>query len=184
MKVRVFSAMSRQCWIVAATLIALCGVTAGTALAQPCGGMQDLGTLGGIEASAYGVSADGNVVVGDATNAAGQRRAFRWTASGGMQDLGTLGGTWAYARGVSADGSVVVGYAQIGRAFRWRASPSDYTGDTIVDILDFLDFMDDFASCNGLPSPCGSLGNPDLNGDTIIDILDFLDFMDSFGTDC
>jgi probable HAF family extracellular repeat protein len=56
------------------------------------GVMQDLGTLGGNESWALGVSADGSVVVGEAQNAAGQERAFRWTASGGMQDLGTLGG--------------------------------------------------------------------------------------------
>jgi probable HAF family extracellular repeat protein len=49
--------------------------------------MQDLGTLGGSESWAYDVSADGAVVVGVALNAAGQRRAFRWTASGGMEDL-------------------------------------------------------------------------------------------------
>jgi probable HAF family extracellular repeat protein len=55
------------------------------------GGMQDLGTLGGNRSEAYGVSADGSVVVGWAENAAGQWRAFRWTASGGMQNLGTLG---------------------------------------------------------------------------------------------
>jgi probable HAF family extracellular repeat protein len=58
---------------------------------------------------AYGVSADGSVVVGRSYNAAGQWRAFRWTASGGMQDLGTLGGSESEAYGVSADGSVVVG---------------------------------------------------------------------------
>jgi probable HAF family extracellular repeat protein len=54
--------------------------------------MQDLGTLGGDYSEAYGVSADGAVVVGEARNAVGFYRAFRWTASGGMQDLGTLGG--------------------------------------------------------------------------------------------
>jgi uncharacterized membrane protein len=39
--------------------------------------MQDLGTLGGCCSEAYGVSADGAVVVGGARNAAWQDRAFR-----------------------------------------------------------------------------------------------------------
>jgi probable HAF family extracellular repeat protein len=82
-----------------------------------------LGTLGGDESVAYGVSADGSVVVGSARNAAGKWRAFRWTAARGMQDLGTLGGDESGANAVSADGSVVVGYAQDAagqwRAFRW-----------------------------------------------------------------
>jgi len=85
-----------------------------------------LGTLGGDESRAYGVSADGAVVVGWAENDAGDRRAFRWTASGGMQDLGTLGGDESRAYGVSADGAVVVGWAENDagryRAFRWTAS--------------------------------------------------------------
>jgi probable HAF family extracellular repeat protein len=69
-----------------------------------------LGTLpGGNSSYAYGVSANGSVVVGWAENASRQRRAFRWTAAGGMQDLGTLGGSYGVAYGVSADGSVVVG---------------------------------------------------------------------------
>jgi probable HAF family extracellular repeat protein len=88
--------------------------------------MQDLGTLGGNESSARGVSVDGSVVVGWSRNAAGQGRAFRWTVDGGMQDLGTLGGDDSGALGVSADGAVVVGWSRNaagqGRAFRWTAS--------------------------------------------------------------
>jgi probable HAF family extracellular repeat protein len=83
--------------------------------------MQDLGTLGGDWSEAYGVSADGSVVVGRAANAAGDWHAFRWTASSGMQDLGTLGALVSCAYGVSADGSVVVGES-LNRAFRWTAS--------------------------------------------------------------
>jgi probable HAF family extracellular repeat protein len=83
-------------------------------LIATAGWSQSLTWLGGCRAAgseAYAVSADGSVVVGWAYNAAGQPRAFRWTASGGMQDLGTLGGDWSYANGVSADGAVVVGWA-------------------------------------------------------------------------
>jgi probable HAF family extracellular repeat protein len=86
--------------------------------------MQDLGTLGGDLSEAYGVSADGAVVVGRAKNASGQWRAFWWTAKTGMQDLGTLPGyeNASEAYGVSAGGAVVVGTASAGgneHAFRW-----------------------------------------------------------------
>jgi probable HAF family extracellular repeat protein len=87
-----------------------------------------LGVLpGGGWSEAWGVSADGSVVVGLAYNAAGQRRAFRWTENDGMQNLGTLpGGGTSVALGVSADGSVVVGWSTNAagqlRAFRWTAS--------------------------------------------------------------
>jgi len=99
-------------------------VVAWTALPSLAQRLIWLGTLPGSDQSwAAGVSADGSVVVGYAQNAAGQTRAFRWTASGGMQDLGTLGGNWSAAWGVSADGSVVVGAARnaagMARAFRW-----------------------------------------------------------------
>jgi probable HAF family extracellular repeat protein len=75
--------------------------------------MQNLGTLGGSDSQARGVSADGAVVVGLARNADGQLRAFQWTRdTGEMQDLGTLGGSVSAAFGVSADGAVTVGNAR------------------------------------------------------------------------
>ncbi len=85
-----------------------------------------LGTLpGGYDSLARGVSADGSVVVGQAENASGYGRAFRWTQATGMIDLGTLGGDTGVAHGVSAGGDVVVGWsdsASNSRAFRWTAS--------------------------------------------------------------
>jgi probable HAF family extracellular repeat protein len=69
-----------------------------------------LGTLGGRESTALGVSENG-VVVGWADDASYRTRAFRWTRAMGMQDLGTLGGTDSWAYGVSADGRVIVGGA-------------------------------------------------------------------------
>jgi probable HAF family extracellular repeat protein len=78
--------------------------------------MQNLGTLGGSESEASGVSANGSVVVGWAKNAAGQTRAFRWTAAGGMEDLNTTyahlltnGSVLIEARAISPDGRYIVG---------------------------------------------------------------------------
>jgi probable HAF family extracellular repeat protein len=89
-------------------------------------GIHFIGTLGGFESQAFGVSADGSVVVGRSTNASNERHAFRWTAAGGMQDLGTLGGHGSEAFDVSADGSVIVGDSAdstgSSRAFRWTAA--------------------------------------------------------------
>jgi len=87
-------------------------------------GTQDLGVLSpGSYNIAYGVSADGSVVVGESGG-----KAFRWTAATGMQNLGTLvpqiGSSIAYD--VSADGSVVVGSSTTAsaliHAFRWTAA--------------------------------------------------------------
>jgi probable HAF family extracellular repeat protein len=79
---------------------------------------------GGVrESEAYGVSWDGNVVVGRAKNSAGHWRAVRWTlADGQIQELGTLGGNASAATAVSADGWFVVGWSDhegCQRAFRW-----------------------------------------------------------------
>jgi probable HAF family extracellular repeat protein len=68
-----------------------------------------LGNLGG-HSLAYGISADGSVVVGVSDTATGQE-AFRWSSNAGMVGLGSLlgGSPESKAFGVSADGSVVVG---------------------------------------------------------------------------
>ena len=90
--------------------------------------MQDLGTLGGGFSRAWGVSADGAVVVGVAQNAAVQSRAFRWTASGGMEDLNTTyaslltnGSTLIIAYAISPDGRYIVGYGYNAAAGRNEA---------------------------------------------------------------
>jgi len=90
------------------------------------GVMTDLGTLGGNNSAAYGVSDNGSVVVGYSYLASGFTRAFCWTG-GFMTNVGTLPGAgWvsSVAYGVSGNGSVVVGYcnkaqANSNLAFRW-----------------------------------------------------------------
>ena len=79
-------------------------------------GIQSLGDLPGDlqRSSAYGVSADGSVVVGTGNTRFGglPPQAFRWTADGGMVGLGHLTRfrpQGSYATSVSSDGSVVVG---------------------------------------------------------------------------
>jgi probable HAF family extracellular repeat protein len=63
--------------------------------------------------SAYGVSRDGQVVVGLAWDGCKLAHAFRWQASSRMVDLGsTVQGRASLASAVSANGSVVVGYQE------------------------------------------------------------------------
>ena len=73
-----------------------------------------LGDLPGgtFSAAAFGISADGSVVVGQGRSASGTE-AFRWTSDAGMVGLGGLpGGDFhSEAYDVSADGSVVVGFS-------------------------------------------------------------------------
>ncbi len=101
-----------------------CAVLAAPVLASNL--ILDLGVLsGGTSSTAFDVSADGTVVVGTATDAAGYDHAFRWTQANGMSDLGTLpGGVNTLAYAVSADGTTIVGQAKFAsgnteHAFRW-----------------------------------------------------------------
>ena len=106
--------------------------------------MVGLGTLGGTNSEAYGVSADGAVVVGRAnTTGDAAWRAFRWTSGGGMQSVED----WLRAAGVTvpadityaayatnSDGSVVVGQlASGGTAFVARVAPA---GSGLVALAD------------------------------------------------
>jgi len=76
--------------------------------------MSDLGVLSGDDRSrAFGVSADGNVVVGDSAQEGMEGRAFRWE-NGIMTQLPSFGaGHYSTARGITGDGTVVVGQATI-----------------------------------------------------------------------
>ena len=94
----------------------------------PQGGTVSLGSLmSGGHTLGYGISPDGQVVVGESAG-----RAFRWSASGGMQALQD-GGAGGAAFGVSGDGLTsgwVVGQTGIGsghpadQAVMWNNWPS------------------------------------------------------------
>lgn len=78
--------------------------------------------------AAYGVNADGSVVVGSVNDSTFEQRAFRWTQSSGMVNIhgGDFASSgWSVASAVNADGSVVVGWGEVGsqnQAFRWTAT--------------------------------------------------------------
>ena len=95
--------MSRGCvtWVWLAPLGAILALgpvgqaTAQCTQASPCvSGPVNLGVLSGdVESFAYGVSADGSVVVGASLPVGGlNNHAIRWTASSGMQSIGSFGG--------------------------------------------------------------------------------------------
>jgi probable HAF family extracellular repeat protein len=73
---------------------------------------------------AYGVSGDGNVVVGDMMDQVGYMVAFQWAPSAGIEFLGAFGGVGGRANAASYDGSTIVGWAEARNedrlAFRWR----------------------------------------------------------------
>ena len=95
------------------------------------GGLVALAPLAGYSASVgFGISGDGNVVVGWSDNG-GLDQATIWTGSNPATALGYLpGGVVSYAYGTNTDGSVVVGTSEGGtaKAFRWTA------GGGMVDI--------------------------------------------------
>ncbi len=124
-----------RCMVQKSTAVVAISVLLGCVVSASAQQLIWLGTLGGLRTKPHGVSTDGTVV-GYSDNAAGRKRAFRWTATGGMQDLGTLGGDESRAYGVSGDGSLVVGRsinsANYYRAFSWTAA----TGMWDIDLIE------------------------------------------------
>lgn len=89
------------------------------------GGRNDFGLSAPFPSTSYGISGNGQVVVGGGTGGLPPRPAYRWTQAGGYQSIGSAGFTGADAYDASFDGSVIVGIAQNGidaattHAFRW-----------------------------------------------------------------
>ena len=85
-------------------------------------GMVHLGTLAGAQygTQANGVSADGSIVVGNATTS---EIAFIWDAANGMRPLFPGQTSSSSALAISSDGTTIVGYRTISgpgqKAFRW-----------------------------------------------------------------
>ena len=94
--------------------------------------MNDISTLGGTSSIAYGVSADGKVIVGSSyLLGASNNIAFKYT-NGTMTSLDTLGGTFSIAYGVSSGGTVIVGFSRLTGSFDNTAFI--YTNGTMTDL--------------------------------------------------
>ncbi len=90
------------------TVAILLSIWTSSPLAQTA--MVDLGTLGGSNSNAFGVSADGLIVIGQSQNEFGFEEAFRWTATEGMTRLSGLPtDKGSIARAISGNGQVIVG---------------------------------------------------------------------------
>jgi probable HAF family extracellular repeat protein len=154
---------------------------------------RDLGTLGGNESEAYACT-DNQTAVGWSHNAAGQRRAFRWTPSGGMEDLSlaytrhlTSGSYLEIAYGVSPDGRYIVGEgynAARGRteAFLLDTRCTAHNGD--VDRNGCVDDADLLAVLFAFGVTGQNLGRVDVNCDGVIDDADLLQVLFNFGSGC
>jgi probable HAF family extracellular repeat protein len=156
-------------------------------------GMVGLGRLtSDNESSAYGVSADGSVIVGGSTPypSPGPSRAFIWDATQGMQDLqellseeyglGSMVAGWSLwmARGISDDGRTIVGWGtnSDGLEEGWLVrladgTPGDTNADGAVDLEDLNNVRNNF----------GGAGLGDTNADGIVDLIDLNSVRNHFG---
>ena len=81
-------------------------------------GIQDLGTMGGYGANAYGINSSEQIVGASAPTGGGHFRAFQYQ-NGNWTDLGVGGGYRSYASGINAAGDVVGA---------WLATNGSWTG--------------------------------------------------------
>jgi probable HAF family extracellular repeat protein len=98
-------------------------------------GMVALGDLTGDNRNswAYGISGDGEVIVG-AVDTGSSRVPFRWTQSGGMVDVGSLAIPDGVANDANFDGSVIVGDDDAGHATVWtQPNGMRFVADVLTD---------------------------------------------------
>jgi probable HAF family extracellular repeat protein len=156
-----------------------------------------LGTLPGYDRSeAFGVSADGSVVVGGAENADRQSRAFRWTAAGGMENLNityasllTDGSQLVLPNAISPDGRYIVGSgynAATGRneAFLLDTGPRCTAHNGDVDSNGCVDDADLLAVLFAFGNTGSNLGRVDVNCDGTINDADLQIVLFNFGSGC
>lgn len=152
-----------------------------------------LGTFGGLRSTAYGVSADGRVVVGYVSNYSGGQRAFRWTQDGGMEDLNityanllTDGSVLAVAYALSPDGRYIVGWGRNARTGRTEGFLLDtcatHNGDG--DNNGCIDDADLIAILSAFGSSGSGLDRADVNCDGRVDEADLLTVLFHFGMGC
>ena len=70
--------------------------------------VRDIGTLGGVNTRVKGISASGDIIVGNSFINASSYHGFKYSG-GVMQDLGTLGGLNSTVSAISANGYAIVG---------------------------------------------------------------------------
>jgi probable HAF family extracellular repeat protein len=158
-------------------------------------GMVGLGDLDGdgFYSAAYGVSADGALIIGSGRTAGGER-AFLWDDAHGMRDLQSFlvsdydlgtelaGWTLQSATAISADGMYLAGIGRNpdGVLENWYVDlnaalvTGDANGDGKVDLADFGILKDNFGSGT-------TLAQGDFTGDGKVDLSDFGILKDNFG---
>jgi probable HAF family extracellular repeat protein len=154
--------------------VVVVGAAAGAALADGAAAFRGIGHAADelFDNAAYGVSGNGQVMVGYHTPPEGET-AFRWTAAGGLQGLGFIvdGDINSTARDVSADGLYVVGDGAKLRghdAFRWDSVNGMVSLGNLRGVARFFGNSTAYAVSDDGTVVVGVSDNTDLNGEGFI----------------